>query len=280
MKKILLSFCLFCASLFGYAQAAETLTITSGARDLVYNSVYGANLASALSEFGYQTNVQVSKGSIDNLDKIASGEAQIGFTQADAYMYWRGQHPNDAQKVDVAGKLGEECVFAVVKSDGKISSAGDLAGPVKIAVGDPTSGSYASWSYLQSLVKDYNKAETYAKGSTRALAKVLTGDYDVFLFTAAKDKNNGYLDIINQPNSGLKLIDMSSWNVNDKLPSGDAIYTKGTSVTKKGRIVDDTVDVPCMNTLVVASTNMSDDAADALSKVMLKNRGRIMGTGK
>lgn len=280
MKKILLSFCLLCASLFGYAHADDTLNITTGGKSGVYNTVYGVNLASALGEFGFKTAITPSKGSIDNLDRIAAGTAVIGFTQADAFMYWRQTHPNDVQKVDVAGKLGEECVFAIVKKDGKINSASDLGGPVKVAVGDPTSGSFASWSYLQSLVKDYNKAETYGTGSTRALAKVLTGDYDAFLFVSAAGKPNEFQEIVNQPNSGLKFIDMSSWHVDDKLPNGEAVYTKETIVTKVNSFKDDKVDVPCMNTLVVASKNLTDDQADALSKVMLKNRGRVMGSSK
>lgn len=280
MKKILLSFCLLCASLFGYAHADDTLNITTGGKSGVYNTVYGVNLASALSEFSFKTTIMPSKGSIDNLDRIAAGTAAIGFTQADAFMYWRQTHPNDVQKVDVAGKLGEECVFAIVKQGGKISSADDLGTPVKVAVGDPTSGSFASWSYLQSLVKEYNKAETYGAGSTRALAKVLTGDYDAFLFVSAADKPNEYQEIVNQPNSGLKFIDLTTWHVNDKLPNGEAVYTKETVIIKKNTFKDDTVDVPCMNTLVVASKDLTDDQADALSKIMLKNRGRIMGSSK
>lgn len=88
--------------------------------------MYGVNLASALSEYGYSSTVIPSKGSLDNLDKVASGTAQIGFTQADAFQFWRSRHSNEAQKVDIIGELADECVFVAVKKGGKVSDEGDL----------------------------------------------------------------------------------------------------------------------------------------------------------
>jgi hypothetical protein len=83
--------------------------------------------------------------------------------------------------VDIIGELADECVFVAVKKGGKVSDEGDLKAGVKIAVGEPSSGSYASWQYLQGLEKDYAKVETYAKGGVRSLAKITTGEYDAFL---------------------------------------------------------------------------------------------------
>ena len=41
--------------------------------------------------------------------------------------------------------------FVAVKKGGKVSDEGDLKAGVKIAVGEPSSGSYASRQYLQGL---------------------------------------------------------------------------------------------------------------------------------
>ena len=257
-------------------QAAD-VTITTGAQGLTYNGVYGPNLAAALSEFGNKVAVVTSKGSIDNLDKVASGQAQFGFTQADAYMFWRSKNANAAQNVDISGELGQECVFVAVKDGGKIEDAGDLKEGAKIAVGDPTSGSYASWSYLQTLISDYAKVQTFNKGGDRSLAKVLTGEYDAFLWVAAKDKPNKFLTAVIQKDSGLKLIKMSTWSVNNKLPNGEQVYTKETAVTQKHTFSDDDIDVPCTKTLVVGNVNAGDDVLDSVAGIMLKNRARIIG---
>lgn len=143
--------------------AAADVVITTGQQGLTYNAVYGVNLAGALTEYGYSSTVIPSKGSLDNLDKVASGTAQIGFTQADAYQFWRSRHGNEAQKVDIIGELADECVFVAAKKGGKVSDEGDLKAGVKIAVGEPTSGSYASWQYLQSLEKTMRRSKPTRK---------------------------------------------------------------------------------------------------------------------
>jgi TRAP-type uncharacterized transport system substrate-binding protein len=60
-----------------------------------------------------------SKGSLDNLDKVASGEAQIGFTQADAFQFWRSRHGNEAQKVDIIGELAMNACLWPLKTAGR-----------------------------------------------------------------------------------------------------------------------------------------------------------------
>lgn len=276
MRKLLIGVLAF---LSFAVMAGENVVITTGQQGLTYNSVYGVNLAGALAEFGNKSQVVPSKGSLDNLDKVAANEAQVGFTQADAFQFWRAKHPNEAQNVDIVGQLARECVWVAVKQDGKIGKAEELTNGAKIAVGEPDSGSYASWQYLQQLVKEYGKAETYAKGGIRSLAKVATGEYDAFLWVSAPGKPNKFLDAVNQDGSGLKLIDMSTWNVNDKLPNGQSVYTK-ESAKVNNNIWNSSVDVPCTTTLVVANNNSSEDLLEAVSTILLKNQSRILGTAK
>lgn len=260
-----------------FGATAADITITTGQQGLTYNAVYGVNLAGALSEYGYKSTVVPSKGSLDNLDKVASGEAQIGFTQADAFQFWRSRHGNEAQKVDIIGELGDECVFVAVKDGGKVGSESDLKEGIKIAVGEPASGSYASWQYLQSLEKDYAKVETYAKGGVRSLAKVTTGEYDAFLWVSAPDRTNKFLESVNQKGSGLTMVSMNGWNVDDKLPNGKAVYELKKAVTESGWLSDSKVKVPCTKTLVVANTDAGGDMLETASTVLLKNLSRVLG---
>lgn len=268
---------LLCASA---GAAANAVTITTGQQGLTYNAVYGVNLASALSEYGYSSTVIPSKGSLDNLNKVAAGEAQIGFVQADAYQYWRQRHGNEAQHVDIIGELADECVFVAVKSGGKIDDESDLKTGMKIAVGEPTSGSYASWQYLQSLEKDYAKVETYAKGGVRSLAKVTTGEYDAFLWVSAPDRSNKFLEAVNQKDSGLTVINMNGWHVDDKLPNGKPVYELKKATTESGWLSDSKVKVPCTKTLVIANVDAGDDMLETASTVLLKNISRVLGAGK
>ena len=257
---------------------AEDVTITTGRKGGTYNDVYGLNLASVLGEFGFKPIIQTSKGSGENADRVAEGSAQIGFVQADAYQFWRSKNPNGAQVTDIAGDLGKECVFVAVKEDGKIDGPSDLKEGTKLAIGEPDSGSYATWSYLQTLVPAYGKVETYAKGGNRMLAKVKTGEIDAFLWVAAKDKPNSFLDTVMQSDSGLKVIDMASWHVNDKLPNGKSVYTKEDSIVKSGFFTGKSVSTACTSTLVITNNDASDELLDTVATVLLKNSSRITGT--
>ncbi len=263
-----------------FSATAQDVVITTGQQGLTYNAVYGVNIASAMSEYGYSSTVITSKGSLDNLYKVASGEAQIGFAQADAYQYWRQRHGNEAQHVDIIGELADECVFVAVKAGGKIDDESDLKAGMKIAVGEPTSGSYASWQYLQSLEKDYAKVETYAKGGVRSLAKVTTGEYDAFLWVSAPDRSNKFLEAVNQKDSGLTVINMNGWHVDDKLPNGKPVYELKKATTETGWLSDSKVKVPCTKTLVVANVDAGDEMLETASTVLLKNLSRVLGTGK
>ena len=118
MKKVIMAAIAVASLCLSNAASAADVVITTGQQGLTYNAVYGVNLASALSEYGYSSTVIPSKGSLDNLDKVASGTAQIGFTQADAFQFWRSRHSNEAQKVDIIGELADECVFVAVKKGG------------------------------------------------------------------------------------------------------------------------------------------------------------------
>lgn len=257
--------------------AADNVVITTGKQGMVYNGVYGANMKSALLEFGHTVEVVTSKGSLENLDRVAKGEAQIALVQADALMYWMAPNANLAGNVEVAGELGEECIFAAVKEDGPIKTEDDIKAGTKVAVGVPTSGSFASWSYMQQLNSSYAKATTYAKGGLRTLSKVITGEYDVFMWTAAINKSNDYLNIVQAKGSGLKLIDLDDWDMNDKLPNGNSVYEFRNAVVKSGFITNDSVKVPCMKTLVVVNADADEQLLDDVATIMLKNRSRILG---
>ncbi|ENZ7198361.1 hypothetical protein ACG755_005794 [Klebsiella variicola] len=108
------------------AASAAEIVITTCQQGLTYNAVYSVNLASAMSEYGYSSTMITSKGSLVNLDKVASGTVQICFTQADAFQFWRSRDSNEAQKVDIIGELADECVFVAVKKGGKVSDKGGL----------------------------------------------------------------------------------------------------------------------------------------------------------
>ena len=67
MKKVIMTAIAVASLCLSNASSAAEVVITTGQQGLTYNAVYGVNLASAMSEYGYSSTVIPSKGSLDNL---------------------------------------------------------------------------------------------------------------------------------------------------------------------------------------------------------------------
>lgn len=278
MKKFMIGTALLGSMVATQVFAGEPVTISSGKAGGTYNSQFGVGLAGALGEFGYSPKLMTSKGSVDNLNKVAANEAQVGFTQADALMYWTQNHANEAQSVGIVGELGKECVFAAVSKDSKIDSEDDIGKGTKIAIGNPNSGSYASWQYLRNLNKDYADAKTFAEDGNTTLAKVATGQIDMFVWVAAKDKPNKNLSIVMAKDSQFRLVALDDWNLNDKLPNGNSVYSFEESIVKENTFTNDTVKAPCTDVLVVVNTAEENaQVADDVAGILLTNKSRVSG---
>ena len=80
----------------------------------------------------------------DNLQKLANGEAQLGFAQLDAYAKYL---KDGGKQMEIIGSLGKECGYLIVKKDGKVTSEKDLrkVKDATIAIGDEGSGSSVMW---------------------------------------------------------------------------------------------------------------------------------------
>lgn len=257
--------------------AADPVTITTGVAGGTYHNQLGNNLGNILAEQGIEVELVTSAGSIENLERIADGDADIGFSQADAYAHWSRNRVGDG--IDILGSLGQECVFVATREDG-ISRDRDLgAEGVGIGVGDRGTGSAVTWQYLQSLNEDYRKASTYHRGGIRALAQVQTNQLDAFLWvTSPENKDHRFFQAVQASDSGMQLIDVDSRAIRrGKLPNGDDVYEMERVVIESGFFRDSTVRVPCTTTLVVASGDLEDRVLEEVATAIMMNANRIQG---
>ncbi len=252
--------------------------IATGKKGLTYHDVFGNNISSILREHGIKLPVLQTRGSIDNLNRVAAGEAEIGFTQADALMYWRSKNTGLQNNIEILGTLGKECAFVAVPEKGPISEEDDLGNKgIRIAVGPVTSGSAASWKYMTQLESDYSTASVFNKGGIRALAGLTTGRYDAFMWvTAEGNMENKYLKTVMKKGSGLKLISLDDYDLNDKLPSGEPVYEFRDVKVAKGFFSDEKIEAPCTDVLVVGNPEADEDTLEAVAEALLTNKNRIM----
>ncbi|MFK0403931.1 TAXI family TRAP transporter solute-binding subunit [Microbacterium sp. NPDC090225] len=110
--------------------AAGTTVIAGGGTTGVYFD-YGGHLADELAAtLGISAEVTETDGSVDNLRRVASGEALLGFAQGDAAAdAVAGRGAFDAPlPIRAAARLYDEYVHVVVRADSDIDAITDLAG--------------------------------------------------------------------------------------------------------------------------------------------------------
>ena len=125
----------------GGVDRVESYAIAGGGTTGVYFA-YGKHLAEALSaELDADFAVEETEGSVDNLLRIGSGEALIGFAQSDAAadaVVGAGAF-EEALPIRAVARLYDEYVHVVVRADSEIARLSDLAGRA-VSLGAPNSG--------------------------------------------------------------------------------------------------------------------------------------------
>ncbi|KQR47433.1 hypothetical protein ASF87_00120 [Microbacterium sp. Leaf161] len=115
--------------------------IAGGGSNGVYYA-YGAEVARALSgSLDVRVEVAETAGSVDNLLRVSSGEALLGFAQGDAAadaVAGAGAF-DEALPVRAVARLYDEYLHVVVRADSDIVDLGDLAGKT-VSLGAENSG--------------------------------------------------------------------------------------------------------------------------------------------
>lgn len=258
---------------------ADNIVISTGGRGGSYFAT-GERLADVLVEYDYQAESVKSNGSIENIERVANGEATLGFTQLDALAWWLGRNPEKAANLTVLGNLYTECVYVAVNSKGPIRDEDDLqSNKAGVAVQKRGSGSSVSWSYMQDLEPDFARGATYFQGGLQVLNDIANnpdGEINAFLWVSdPSNLDQRYLKTVLE-NDQLKLVDIKDWDLNDKHPElGRPIYRFEEPDVAKGLIFDKELNTICMDAVVVGSTNADDDLLDDVIAVLTVNRNRL-----
>lgn len=246
---------------------ADPATITGGIAGGTYQTVYGANLAQVLKAKGHDVKLLESKGSMENLQRLGSGEAQLGFAQLDAYAQYL---KTGGKPLEIVATLGTECGFLAIKKDGKVTSEKDLrrAKDATIAIGEEGSGSAIMWQYMTTLVPDYRNAKIIFQGGTRAINQIGTpGGPDAFLFVTAPGNLEHKLIQAVSANKNLKFVDVDKGGLDAKLPNGKPIYEFDKVAVCSG-MFGCSVETICTGSYLFASPSATDKVIQAVSDVM------------
>lgn len=254
--------------------AFADVTVTTGRPGGSYYGVQGPKIVKFLKGVGVTASFVESSGSLDNLSKVAKGESQIGIAQADAIMFFKRTNPQLGTKIEIGGSLGRECVFIVAKKGGKVNFDDDLqVKGVSIAAGSPGDGSRATWDYMGMLEDKFKNPTIIDVGGASGLAQTATGTASAFIFVTNPDPMSLFsneLFLLTRGNKSLQFVPIADWNLNDKLPNGDAVFTYDKVVIKPGTLVDEKLSTICLNTYTVYNSDLDADTKEKLSRAFLR----------
>lgn len=216
-----------------------------------------------------------SKGSLENIDNLISGKAQVGLAFADSFMYKKSSDPR-ADKLKIVGTIGKGCLYAVAKVDGKIKKTKDATSKnIIVDMGKAGSGANSTWTYLGELDKDFKNPTTINLGDDMGLSAIISGQTDLMLQMQNKSIDIKLVkDVLS--NKQLKFVPMQAWSFNDKLPNGTAVYTK-EKIDLNDAFFKEELETICTDTLVLANESVSEDDLDLLAGIILRNQKAILG---
>lgn len=125
---------------FGEPELKGSLTLSTGVRTGVYDR-YGRLLEQALARDvpGVRVRLETSQGSQENLQRVASGEADFTIATADAVAKYRADGKPGAESLRGCARLYDDYVQLVVPAGSTVQSARDLRGK-RVAIGQEGSG--------------------------------------------------------------------------------------------------------------------------------------------
>jgi len=193
VKKLLLS-SLMLLAITPPLLAAEIQIGAGGASGEYTNTIVPA-ISEALKKQGMSAKAVVSAGSQENIDKVMSGEFQVGLSQLDVAALNMTKEKDPDENLILMGKISPEALFCAVKKDGKIKSYADLTDkqeqPLKVSVGGEKSGTAKTFSYIMKLDSDLKAIEFSDKEDIDAeLDRLASGRRDLVCFVMMPNPDN------------------------------------------------------------------------------------------
>ena len=263
------------------AQAQQFFRIGTGGTAGTYYPV-GGMVANVISQPGkISATAQASAGSVANVNAIASGAAESGFSQADVATWaytatgvWQGRPAVSGLRL--IANLYPESVHIVARKGAGIRSVADLKGK-RVALDEPGSGTLINARSILAAygLKDADLRAEYIKPN-QAGDKLKDGALDACFFTGGAPA--GAIAELASAGAGIELVPIDG-------PQADAIR-KASGFFAPDVIPADTYKgLPAVRTLSVGAQWVTSDKADAnlvyeiVKKLYSADGQKAMGAG-
>jgi TRAP transporter TAXI family solute receptor len=264
-------------NLYDGGSDVKYLSIATGDTGGVYYA-YGGGLAKVVSEHvpGVRATAESTAASVDNLKLVRDGKADVAFTLADtAADAAKGQGPFGGSPVPARALAVLYFNYLhLVTLDPAIATLPDLRGRV-VATGLPGSGTeITSRRALSAVGLDPDRDVTRrGLGPTQGADALKDGKLDA-LFWSGGLPTPAFLDLAHSPNVRMRLVSTASALDPLRAAHGD-LYTALEIPPGTYRGVDAAVPVVGVANLLVVRSDMSDDLAYQLTRVLFERQPEL-----
>ena len=241
------------------AQAQQFFRIGTGGTAGTYYPV-GGMIANAVSQPGkLVVTAQASSGSVGNVNGIAGGALESGFSQADVATWaYKGEvmYEGKPKMTDLRmiANLYPESIHVVVKKGSGIKSVADLKGK-RVALDEPGSGTLVNARMVLAAygVKESDIKAEYIKPN-QAGDKLKDGALDAFFFTGGAPA--GAIAELASAGGGIELVPLTG-------PAADGLRMANPYFAVDTIAAGTYKDLPAVQTLAVGAQWVTSSKADA-----------------
>ncbi len=204
---------------------ADSLSLCTARADGNYYAA-GEVIRSRINTDRLQLELLETAGSVDNLRRLAEGECDAAIVQIDAYLVY--QKTNRRQRLELVrpNYLYEELVHLVCRRDARIGSIEDLATDSAkhgILIGEPESGSAATWRAFTLLDPSYASQPTRTVGGMQALTEIqASGGSACMVYVSGL--HSKFSAAVNDAGAILQIVPVDDPDLDEARFAGDRIY--------------------------------------------------------
>jgi TRAP-type uncharacterized transport system substrate-binding protein len=227
MKTISLQIAITAILAFFAIDAFSTeLKIGAGSAVGEYTNTIVPAIGKKLEPYGYNVVAQVSQGSQQNVEDVASGKLTVALSQWDvaALAIEEGAGTN----LTLIGKMAPEALLCAVNKQGRARSLHDFTDrrepPLKVSVGGEKSGTARTFAYLQELDPRLKGLELIHEPDVEAeLHRLSSKARDVVCFVMMPNPDNALLKLVADADD-LEFIDFVNGKLANAKIGGEKVY--------------------------------------------------------
>ncbi|MFG1657061.1 TAXI family TRAP transporter solute-binding subunit [Micromonospora chersina] len=180
------------------------IRIATGSPTAVYHA-FGQSLAALLNRElpGVRASVVVTAASAQNVRLVGSGEAELGFTQADVLPPHAPEHPT----VLAVARVYDDLLHLVTTAGGPVRTLADLRGR-RVSVGADGSGTEVTATRLLSVAQLGGTVVQEHLGLDDSVAALRAGRIDAFFFSGGLPVR-GVAELAGR--TSIRMVDLGEW---------------------------------------------------------------------